>query len=77
MHASVTRSDKVFIKIYRLVRWLFGLGFISVGIYFFEEGGWPAIIFGLLFIATTFFRPARCMDSSCTFPINPSAQTKD
>ncbi len=61
------------IWLYRGVRWFFGLLFIGIGISF--KDGWPAIIFGAIFIVTSFFKPHRCIDTSCT--INPqTSKTK-
>lgn len=60
-----TTSNKREIWFSRLLRWSLGLVFISGGIYYFHDGGWPAILFGLAFIITGFFRPRRCLDDQC------------
>lgn len=44
----------------RVIR--FGLGgfFMGTGVLFWGEGGWPAVLFGAVFVATGFFRVRRC-----------------
>jgi hypothetical protein len=45
-----------------------GLGsiFIAVGIVYFKDGGWPALLFGAVMIVTGFFKPKRCIaDENC------------
>jgi hypothetical protein len=49
----------------RILRWSLGIMFISAGIYYLKDGGWPAIFFGLIMLITGFFRPRRCIDDSC------------
>ena len=49
----------------RLLRWAFGILFISLGMVYYEEGTWPAILFGTVFFMTGFFRPKRCLDEGC------------
>ena len=49
----------------RLLRWGFGALFIIIGIQYFDEGGWAAILFGALFLITGFFRPKRCLEEGC------------
>ena len=62
---------KLFIKhlpviwIYRIIRVAFGILFTVVGIKYYNEGGWPAILFGALFLVTAFLRPRRCMADNC------------
>ncbi len=51
------------IMIYRLVRWAFGLFFITVG--FLYKDAWPAFIFGGIFIITSFFTPHQCVGNNC------------
>jgi hypothetical protein len=58
------------IWIHRLLRLGFGLSFLSLGIYFRKEEGWPMILFGLLIFGTAFFRPRRCIDSGDSCSIN-------
>jgi len=48
-----------------LLRWLFGILFISLGLVYYEEGTWPAILFGIVFFITGFFRPKRCLEEGC------------
>ena len=52
----------------RILRWVFGALFTGVGILYFDEGGWPAILFGAAFLVSGFFRPRRCIDDGCTVP---------
>lgn len=49
----------------RLLRWGLGLFFAGAGIVYFDKGGWPAILFGAVLIATGFFRPRRCLEEGC------------
>lgn len=53
---------------YRLVRWAFGLFFISVG--FLYKDAWPAYIFGGIFFITSFFTPHRCLGNNCNVDQN-------
>jgi hypothetical protein len=48
-----------------LLCWGMGILFIAAGIKYIENGGWPAILFGLLIFVTGFFRPRRCVDERC------------
>ncbi len=52
----------------RLLRWSLGLLFAGAGIYYFDKGGWPAILFGAVIFATGFFRPKRCLEEGCDIP---------
>jgi uncharacterized membrane protein len=52
----------------RIVRWLFGGVFICVGILFFNQGGWPVLVFGIVIFLTGFLKPRRCMNNDCTLP---------
>ena len=45
------------------IRWFLGAVFTAVGILYYKEGGWPAILFGAVMIITGFFRPRRCLDN--------------
>lgn len=65
-----TSSTKNAVWLSRLLRWGLGAGFIAVGIIYFNEGGWPVILFGSVFFATGFFRPKRCIDGNCELPQN-------
>ncbi len=51
------------IAMYRLVRWAFGLFFITIG--FLYEDAWAAFIFGGVFIVTSFFKPVGCIGGNC------------
>jgi hypothetical protein len=48
-----------------LLRWAFGLLFIILGFVYYEEGTWPVIFFGTIFLITGFFRPERCLETGC------------
>lgn len=61
-------STKNVVWFSRLLRWTLGLVFTSVGVLYFNDGGWPAILFGAVFFATGFFRPRRCIDGTCSLP---------
>lgn len=52
----------------KVLRWALGLLFIGVGVFYYHEGGWPAILFGLIFFVTGFFRPKRCLQEGCELP---------
>jgi len=52
----------------RILRWTLGFFFTGVGIYYYNEGAWPAIVFGAVFFITGFFTPRRCIGDSCTLP---------
>lgn len=53
----------------RLLRWTLGLLFIGVGIYYYKDGAWPAILLGAVLVVTGFFRPRRCLDENgCEIP---------
>ncbi len=46
----------------RILRWLLGTFFIATGIWFYEKGAWPAILFGLVIFLTGFLKPKRCIE---------------
>ncbi|MBS1752397.1 MAG: DUF2892 domain-containing protein [Bacteroidetes bacterium] len=63
------KSDKTVIWFSRIIRWGLGALFIGGGIYYFNQGGWPAILFGTVLFVTGFFRPRRCLEEgSCEIP---------
>lgn len=53
----------------RLLRSAFGTLFISVGVIYYNEGGWAAILFGAIFLVTGFFRPKKCLEEGCDINI--------
>ncbi len=53
---------------YRLVRWIFGLFFILVGILY--PDAWAAYIFGALFLITSFLKPVGCAGANCSIEDN-------
>jgi len=62
-----SKSDKIAVWFSRIIRWGFGMLFIGGGIYYYDQGGWAAILFGAVFFATGFFRPKRCLEEGgCT-----------
>ncbi|HEX5024636.1 MAG TPA: hypothetical protein VFV68_05160 [Agriterribacter sp.] len=62
----------------KVLRWALGLLFIGVGVFYYHEGGWPAILFGLIFFATGFLRPKRCLQEGCELPdTNTKNQLRD
>lgn len=61
-------STKNVVWFSRLLRWALGIVFTTVGVLYFNDGGWPAILFGIVFFATGFFRPRRCIDETCSLP---------
>lgn len=56
------KETRLVILFNRLFRWGFGALFISMGITYYKEGGWPAILFGAVFLISGFFRPKRCLE---------------
>ena len=62
------KSIRLTIWVSRLVRWGLGSFFIAIGIQYFNQDGWPAILFGAIMIITGFFRPKRCIGDSCELP---------
>lgn len=54
-------SVRITIWFSRILRWSLGIFFMSVGVWYYGEGGWPAILFGLVLVITGFFRPKRCL----------------
>lgn len=56
---------KLVILLHRLLRWGFGVLFTTIGIVYYNEGAWAAILFGGIFLVTGFFRPKRCLQEDC------------
>ncbi len=44
----------------RVIRFALGGFFMGTGFYYWKEGGWAAVLFGGVFVATGFFRVRRC-----------------
>ncbi len=64
--ADNNKSDNTVVWFSRIIRWGLGALFIGGGVYYFDQGGWPAIIFGAVLFVTGFFRPRRCLEEgSC------------
>ena len=63
-----TASSKNIIWFSRLLRLGLGIFFTIIGFMYYAEGGWPALLFGVIFFATGFLRPRRCIDESCNLP---------
>jgi hypothetical protein len=55
----------------RILRWGMGSLFIGAGIYYFNDGAWPALLFGGVLFATGFFRPKRCLEEGCEIGDKP------
>lgn len=51
-----------------LLRFALGTVFISIGMWYWKAGGWPAVIFGTVLFITGFFRPKRCLKEGCNYP---------
>lgn len=60
-----SKETRRLIQFSRLLRWAFGILFISLGLVYYEEGTWPAILFGTVVFITGFFRPKRCLEEGC------------
>lgn len=63
-----SRSIGTTIWLSRIIRWGLGSVFIGIGIKYFDQDGWPAILFGIAMIATGFLRPDRCIGETCDMP---------
>ena len=57
-----SKDTKQLILFNALLRWAFGILFISIGLVHVKDGAWPAIVFGTIFFITGFFRPKRCLE---------------
>jgi hypothetical protein len=62
---SNNKSIRLTIWASRILRWGLGGLFVAIGIAYYNQDGWPAIIFGAVMIITGFFRPKRCIDDGC------------
>lgn len=71
MNTNDIGSVRNTIGLSRIVRWTLGAFFVGAGIAYFNEGGWPAILFGAVFIVTGFFKPVRCIGDNCSLPEQP------
>ena len=60
-----SKETRRFIMFSRSLRWALGILFISIGLVYYNEGTWPAILFGTVFFITGFFRPKRCLEEGC------------
>src|SRR5688500_16692387 len=60
-----SKDTKRLILFNALLRWAFGIVFISLGVVYYEDGAWPVILFGTILFITGFFRPKRCLDKRC------------
>lgn len=49
---------------YRIVRWTFAAIFISIGL--ISTDGYSAIIFGGIFLITSFLKPTACIGDNCS-----------
>lgn len=58
-------SEQSIIWLNRIIRWILGGFFITMGVLYASEGAWPIIIIGAVLIATSFLRPRRCIDGEC------------
>jgi hypothetical protein len=68
-YSSDDVSTKRLVWFSRILRWSLGLLFIGTGIYYFDEGAWPALLVGGVLFVTGFFRPKRCLDEEgCEIP---------
>lgn len=64
----MTMSDRKLVLFSSILRWVLGSVFLGVGIVYIRDGAWPAILFGVAFIVSGFFRPRRCLDDGCDLP---------
>ena len=61
IHNKMNRGEKMITWFSRLLRWSLGTFFITTGIIYAGEGGWPPVFFGTLILNTGFFKPKRCI----------------
>ena len=61
-----TKDTRVAIWFSSILRWALGTLFIGLGLYYHaDNSSWIIMLFGLVFIATGFFRPKRCIEDNC------------
>lgn len=69
---STLQSIKQVVLWNRIIRFVLGGFFIGTGIYYWQQGGWPATLFGAVFVATGIFRPRRCVgEAGCADHSSP------
>lgn len=68
------RDTKIVLWFSRIFRWVLGTAFIIAGLLYWNEGGWPAMLFGLVIFVTGFFRPKRCLEEG-QCEIDPTGKT--
>lgn len=66
MPANFSDNDlQVALWFSRLVRWGFGTAFVLIGAKFIHDDGWPALMIGVAFFISGFFKPRRCIEGEC------------
>lgn len=70
-----SRDTKIVLWFSRIFRWMIGSAFIIAGLLYWNKGGWPAMIFGVVIFVTGFFRPKRCLEEG-QCEINSSGRTE-
>lgn len=64
---SDSKETKIAILSNSLLRWLFGIVFLTIAyINYGSDGWWILLVFGTAFIITGFLRPKRCIDDTCS-----------
>lgn len=64
---SDSKESKIAILSNSLLRWLFGIVFLTIAyINYGNDGWWILLVFGTAFIITGFLRPKRCIDDTCS-----------
>lgn len=65
---SDTKNTKMAILLSSVLRWLFGIVFLTIAyVNYGKDGWWILLLFGTAFLVTGFLRPKRCIDDhSCT-----------
>lgn len=61
-HKCCHMTDMHLVWFHRILRWGLGLLFIGVGLYYWQDDAWPAVLFGAVMLATGFLRPKRCIE---------------
>lgn len=62
-----TRNTKIAILLSSVLRWLFGIVFLTISyVNYGKDGWWILLLFGTAFMVTGFLRPKRCIEDTCS-----------
>ena len=69
LHSTDDAATRRLVWFSRILRWSLGALFIGAGIYYYQDGAWPAILLGAVLVVTGFLRPKRCLEEEgCELP---------